>query len=157
RGWQDQLLARGRRLGYPSWPRFFTTFCPMFTILGAPTGRIEAMVLREEKLLRHISFVNGRRMGRIAIGALAAALLAAAGCSIARAETFGQIGEAWGEAGTGPGQFHEPSLFGVDPSDGSVYAGDLTAGSPPTHYRVQKFSSTGEFEASAEISRWNND
>ncbi len=95
---------------------------------------------------------------RVILTTLAAvAFLVAVGSPAARAATFGQIGEAWGEAGTGSGQFHEPSLFGVDPSDGSVYAGDLAAGSPAPRYRIQKFSSAGVFEASGEISRWNND
>jgi hypothetical protein len=114
------------------------------------------MVPREEKPLQCFKFVTSRRMTKhVVLATLAAvAFLVAIGSSTARAETFGQIGEAWGEPGSGPGQFFDPAMFGVDPSDGSVYAGDLT--SDLLHYRIQKFSSTGEFEASVEIPRWFN-
>ncbi len=81
----------------------------------------------------------------------AAALFAPA----AGAETFGQIGTAWGSPGTGNGQFRNPGLFGVDPEDGSVYAGDI-AGATGTSYRIQKFTGSGEFKASALIPRFDD-
>jgi len=69
----------------------------------------------------------------------------------ARAATFGQLGEAWGKAGTGSGQFFKPGTFGVDPSSGEVYAGDIN--STGANYRIQRFSESGTLEASLEFSR----
>jgi hypothetical protein len=90
----------------------------------------------------------------IALAALAAAaLLACALASPADAVSFGQI-EAWGGAGTGPSEFHEPAecaLFGADPVDGSVYVGDLSADQQSC--RLQKLSPKGEFEGSVAIPR----
>ncbi len=85
--------------------------------------------------------------------AVVGAILLAAGTFVASADatTFGQIGEGWGSPGGGAGQFSNPAMFGVDPSDGSVYAGDVT--SDGKYYRIQKFSGSGEFEASVEIPR----
>jgi hypothetical protein len=85
----------------------------------------------------------------VAVGAmsLAAGVLTAS----AGATTSGQIGETWGSPGTGAGQFFNPAMLGVNPSDGSVYTGDVT--SDGKHYRIQKFSGSGEFEASVEIPR----
>ncbi len=72
----------------------------------------------------------------------------------AKAATYGQIGEAWGSVGTGKGQLKEPTVYGVDPVDGSVYIGDTVsaATSPSPVYRLQKFSSEGTLEASTELS-----
>jgi Divergent InlB B-repeat domain/PKD domain len=72
----------------------------------------------------------------------------------ASAETFGQIGEGWGTFGSASSQFFSPAMFGVDPNDGSVYAGDITPDG--SHVRIQKLSSEGEFEASVEVPRWFN-
>ncbi len=69
----------------------------------------------------------------------------------ANAATFGQLGETWGKAGTGAGQFFEPGTFGVDPQTGDVYAGDMN--SSGTVYRIQKFTKTGELKAAVEFSR----
>lgn len=69
----------------------------------------------------------------------------------ARAATFGQLGEAWGKAGTGAGQFFEPGTFGVDPQTGDVYAGDMS--SSGAVYRIQKFTKAGELKAAVEFSR----
>jgi hypothetical protein len=69
----------------------------------------------------------------------------------ARSAGAGQIGEAWGEVGTGNGKFFNPALFGVDASDGSVYAGDVTADNQ--NYRIQKFTSSGTFKASVLVPR----
>jgi PKD domain len=69
----------------------------------------------------------------------------------ATATTFGQIGEAWGSPGSGAGQFFSPAMLGADPGDGSVYAGDVTPDGK--HYRIQKLSDSGEFEAAVEIPR----
>ncbi|HEY4780056.1 MAG TPA: PKD domain-containing protein [Solirubrobacterales bacterium] len=78
-------------------------------------------------------------------------LTAGALTSSADAATSGQIGEAWGSPGGSTGQFFDPAMLGVDPSDGSVYAGDVTPDNQ--HYRIQKFSGNGQFEALVEIPR----
>src|SRR5262245_7754325 len=85
----------------------------------------------------------------LALLALAFAIGALAGS--AQAATFGQIGEPFGNKGVEPGQFHRPGLFGVDPVDGSVYAGDITA--DENNYRIQKFSAAGKLEATALVPR----
>jgi len=69
----------------------------------------------------------------------------------AGAATFGQLGEAWGKAGTGSGQFFKPGTFGVDPESGDVYAGDVN--STATNYRIQRFGKSGEFKALLEFPR----
>jgi hypothetical protein len=69
----------------------------------------------------------------------------------ARAATFGELGEAWGKAGSGAGQFFKPGIFGVDPQTGNVYAGDTNAAG--TNFRIQMFTETGELKASVEFSR----
>jgi PKD repeat protein len=83
------------------------------------------------------------------------ALLLAVLAPAAGAKAPGQIGTAWGEFGTGKAQFNNPGMFGVDPVDGSVFAGDVTSGG--TRYRVQKLTGAGEFKASVEVPRWFND
>ena len=88
----------------------------------------------------------------------ARSLAAAAGVATVLAAVFaspvaaasGQIGEAWGKAGSGTGAFVTPGMLGVDPSDGSVYTGEEKDAS---HYRIQKFTSSGEFKASVEVPR----
>jgi hypothetical protein len=69
----------------------------------------------------------------------------------AHASEAGQVGEAWGEAGTANGRFFSPGLLGVDQGDGSVFAGDVTADNQ--NYRIQKFTSSGTFEASVLVPR----
>jgi Divergent InlB B-repeat domain/PKD domain len=86
-----------------------------------------------------------------AIAILIVTLVAAAPAGAA----FGQIGSGWGEFGSGKAEFDNPGLFGVDPTDGSVFAGDITADS--NHYRIQKLSGEGAFKASVEVPRWLND
>jgi hypothetical protein len=70
------------------------------------------------------------------------------------AESFGQIGEAWGSFGTTAGKFREGEvgMVGVDPVDGSVYVGDVAGNNK--NYRVQKFSAEGTLLAATEISRF---
>ena len=75
----------------------------------------------------------------------------AAGGTLAQAAVFGELGEAWGKAGTGAAQFFKPGTFGVDPQTGDVYAGDMN--SAGTVYRIQKFTKTGELKAAVEFSR----
>lgn len=77
-------------------------------------------------------------------------VLAAMGAS-ASAATFGELGEAWGKAGSGAGQFFKPGFFGVDPQTGNVYAGDTNAAG--TNFRIQMFTKTGELQASVEFSK----
>ncbi len=99
---------------------------------------------------------HGSRISRAAVRNLPAVILvlglmlATAGAS-AHAATFGELGEAWGKAGTGAGQFFKPGTFGVDPQTGDVYAGDMN--SPGTVYRIQKFTKAGELQAAVEIPR----
>jgi hypothetical protein len=69
----------------------------------------------------------------------------------ARAAAFGELGEAWGKAGSGAGQFFKPGVFGVDPQTGNVYAGDTNAAG--TNFRIQMFTETGELKASVEFSK----
>ena len=84
----------------------------------------------------------------ILVGAITTALAMTPGASAA---TFGQLGETWGKAGTGAGQFFKPGTFGVDPVSGDVYAGDMN--SSGSNYRIQRFGKTGELEAAVEFSR----
>ncbi|HEY2055484.1 MAG TPA: PKD domain-containing protein [Solirubrobacterales bacterium] len=77
-------------------------------------------------------------------------VLGASGSS-AHAAGYGQIGEPWGTTGTGVGQLNLATAYGVDPVDGSVYIGDTQPGEPVPGYRLQKFTSGGTFEASAEL------
>jgi hypothetical protein len=88
--------------------------------------------------------------------ALIGLALLGGGGSPAGAATFGQIGEPWGTIGTGAGQIKNPTMFGVDPVDGSVYIGDTPPGEPPPAYRLQKFSSEGTFEAAVELPAYLN-
>jgi DNA-binding beta-propeller fold protein YncE len=88
--------------------------------------------------------------GPIALSALFAAGAAAKG--------GGQVGEGFGSAGVGNGQFFNPALLGVDSADGTLYTGDLVGGataeiSEATNYRIQQLTASGEFKASAEIKR----
>jgi Divergent InlB B-repeat domain/PKD domain len=103
---------------------------------------------------RNMRLRAGSRRATVAIAAALACLLVVVGAAPAGA-AFGQIGSGWGAFGTGKAQFNNPGLFGVDPVDGSVYAGDVTADGD--HYRIQKLSETGTFEASVEVPRWFND
>jgi hypothetical protein len=99
---------------------------------------------------------RGSIFGRWALTLVAlVALLLIALAPAANAQAPGQVGKAWGEFGTGKAQFNNPGIFGVDPVDGSVYAGDVTSGG--TRYRLQKLSAEGEFKASVEVPRWLND
>jgi hypothetical protein len=98
-----------------------------------------------------------RRSGAtITLAALVLGLLIAVSSSGSHADAaaYGQIGEPWGSVGTGKGQFTEPTVFGVDPVDGSTYVGDTVsgAGTASPLYRLQRFSSQGTLEASAELS-----
>jgi hypothetical protein len=99
---------------------------------------------------------HGSRISRAAVRNVPAVILllgftlATVGTS-AHAATFGELGEAWGKAGTGSGQFFKPGTFGVDPQTGDVYAGDMN--SSGSVYRIQKFTKTGELKAAVEFSR----
>jgi hypothetical protein len=117
------------------------------------------MVPTGERVPPCFKIVKARRIVRVAFSVclLGFVVLCSYGSSTASAAVFGQIGEAWGEKGEEPDQFREPTLFGVDPVDGSVYSGDVTKGAKPLKYRLQKFSPSGGFEAAAELQRWVND
>ncbi|HET7484629.1 MAG TPA: PKD domain-containing protein [Solirubrobacterales bacterium] len=94
------------------------------------------------------------REGRVFTRAIAAAAImavsfaTAAFCSAAGATTFGQVG-AWGTPGSAAGQLFDPGMLGVDPEDGSVYTGEETP--DEEHFRVQKFTASGEFKAKVEL------
>ena len=90
------------------------------------------------------------RLLAAAIGAVSAIMAVSAGPAGA-AVSGGQIGEAWGKAGGTAGKFVSPGMLGVDTSDGSVYVGEELE--DLTHFRLQKFTSGGEFKASVEIPR----
>ncbi|HVW45852.1 MAG TPA: PKD domain-containing protein, partial [Solirubrobacterales bacterium] len=67
--------------------------------------------------------------------------------------------ESWGTYGLGQGQYANATMFGVDPSDGSVYVGDMTekvGGGEGVResFRIQKFSANGTFQASVLIPRF---
>ena len=81
---------------------------------------------------------------------LAAALVAKP--QLAQAEVSGQL-EAWGNVsfGSNPGELFNPSSFGVDPVDGSVYI--LSSNLEGSESRVDKFSASGTLEGSASIPR----
>ncbi len=96
-----------------------------------------------------------KRSVAIAVVAILATLVAAMVGATPAGAAFGQIGSGWGEFGTGKAQFNNPGMFGVDPVDGSVFAGDITADG--NHYRIQKLSEGGAFKASVEVPRWLND
>jgi DNA-binding beta-propeller fold protein YncE len=110
------------------------------------------------KISHAMNRISGRGVGKVGArkvlvtlalsASLTATLLSA---TSGDAATYGQIGEAWGKAGTGAGQFFKPGTFGVDPSGGDVYAGDMN--SAATNYRIQRFSATGELKASTEFPR----
>ena len=70
------------------------------------------------------------------------------------AETIGQIGEPWGSLGTTAGKFHQEwtGMFGVDPVDGSIFAGDINANFK--QYRIQKFDPEGTLVGTAEIAAY---
>jgi hypothetical protein len=92
------------------------------------------------------------RLAHLALAIFAALLTFVAGAETAPAQTLGQIGAAWGTAGTGAAQFFNPAMLGVDPDTGSVYTGDVAA--DKASYRIQKLSASGDFEASVAIPRW---
>jgi len=92
----------------------------------------------------------------VTVGALVA--LAGFLTSNAGADGFGQLA-GWGELGTGDFATETPtqlfgesgSAFGVDPSTGDVYV--LDSNTALNEYRLQKFTSSGTFIASAKIPR----
>ncbi|MGV1048315.1 MAG: substrate-binding domain-containing protein [Solirubrobacterales bacterium] len=88
---------------------------------------------------------------RLTLGVLVAIFgLVGALASSAAAKGGGQL-ESWGTKGTAAGQFFNPGMLGVDPSDGTVYSGDLSA--DKQSYRIQQFSPSGELKASATTPR----
>jgi Divergent InlB B-repeat domain/PKD domain len=91
----------------------------------------------------------GARLARLLAVIGAVSLAAAALAAPAGAETFGQIGAAWGTPGSGSGQLFNPAMLGVDSSDGSVYSGEEMPDGK--HFRIQKFSSAGVFKAKVEL------
>ncbi|HXB65506.1 MAG TPA: hypothetical protein VNV42_11600 [Solirubrobacteraceae bacterium] len=83
-------------------------------------------------------------------------LMTTATATVARADSYGEIGHPFGERGTGPGQFKSiPSTtvgFGVDPADNnSVYVVD-SPNLEKNEYRIQKFSANAKGEYGFEAS-----
>ncbi len=117
----------------------------MFTFLRPPAVTLESMMARTERL--------GSLLAGLALA------LALAWAQPASAAPYGQL-ESWGKFGTGAGEFSSPLMAGVDPSDGSLYVGDLTKESAATedreYYRIQKLSPSGTPLASVEIPRYSN-
>ena len=89
-------------------------------------------------------------VSRLMTTAVFAVLGIAIFASAAAAKGGGQL-ESWGTKGSAEGQLFNPGMFGVDPSNGTVYTGDLS--SDKKNFRVQQFSPTGEFKASVAIPR----
>jgi hypothetical protein len=94
---------------------------------------------------------TSRRLLLLALTGLA--LLAAATMASSANASYGEIGKPFGSLGKKSGQFtwsNTVHALGVDPTDNSVYVGDEpAAGSEGSStYRIQKFSSKGQFEAS---------
>src|SRR5262249_10106171 len=101
-----------------------------------------------------ISFGRRRLATLFASMLLSLGLLAVAAPSSFAA--FGQL-ESWGSFGFGNAQFADPVMIGVDTSDGSVFAGDMTkenATNDREFLRIQKLSATGTFLAKVEIPRY---
>src|SRR5262245_50870060 len=92
----------------------------------------------------------GRRAAALAAIVVVSAVTAAY-ANPAGTAASGQIGEAFGKPGSATAQFVTPGMLGVDTSDGSIYTGEAK---DETHYRIQKFTSSGEFKASVEVSRF---
>ncbi|MCZ6653625.1 MAG: 6-bladed beta-propeller [Planctomycetota bacterium] len=74
---------------------------------------------------------------------IAPCLLVASGCERASAKTTSTTSFSFGSHGTGPGQFAQPRAIAASP-DGKVFVIDRTG-------RVQRFTSTGEYEHSWEM------
>jgi hypothetical protein len=98
-----------------------------------------------------------RRTLPIFLAVLAALVLVAAPGAAA---PVGNL-ESWGTYGLGAGQFANATMFGVDPSDGSVYVGDMTekvggGEGVRENFRIQKFSAGGTFQASVLVPRFSD-
>lgn len=96
---------------------------------------------------------NNRRSLLLLALAFALAPAASAFCAAAYG-AYGELGKPFGEQGTKKGQFTITSdvhALGVDPTDNSVYVGDepKEGNESAAEYRIQKFSSSGTFIASA--------
>ncbi len=121
------------------------------SLVGEGATRAVTERVREHRAL------GGRALGVLA--AVAALLALAFAAAPASAAPYGQL-ESWGKFGTGAGEFSSPLMAGVDPSDGSLYVGDLTKESAATedreYYRIQKLDPTGTPLASVEIPRYSN-
>jgi PKD domain-containing protein len=125
----------------------------MFTSLIQRLASLLAMTV--EGRAQRPGQVAGQARMRIGIALLLLALLSTTGALLARgagAETFGQVGDPLGGPGTGNGQFFNPGAFGVDPTDGSIYAGDETENGQS--YRIQKLTEGGAFKGSVLIPRF---
>ena len=99
------------------------------------------------------SLSNNRRSLLPLMLTLVAALAASVFCATAYG-TYGDLGKPFGEKGKKSGQFTITSdvhALGVDPTDNSVYVGDepKEGDESAAEYRIQKFSSSGKFIASA--------
>jgi Divergent InlB B-repeat domain/IPT/TIG domain len=91
--------------------------------------------------------------GRLAIALALSCLAILAAVLAPRHADAGVAGlqTTFGEFGTEPGQLSNPKTLGVDIVDGSVFVGGNTPDS--STYRVQKFSSTGQFEGEVALPR----
>ena len=106
----------------------------------------------ERKLVR-----SGALARRLGAALLAVTALLALQAAPAAALGGGQIGESFGTPGVGNGQFFNPLMFGADPVDGTLYAGDYNGtveATEATDFRIQQFSASGEFKASTTVKRF---
>jgi ABC-type phosphate transport system substrate-binding protein len=114
-----------------------------------------------------IAIGKGAGMNRSSVGSgviarllglslLALAVLLALYAQSASAIGGGQIGTSFGTPGVGNGQFFNPAMFGADPVDGTLYTGDYNGvvETKTSNFRIQQLSPSGEFKASAEIVRY---
>jgi ABC-type phosphate transport system substrate-binding protein len=109
------------------------------------------VVGRHRSRCTEVSRKRRRRLLPLATIAAFALLLAALVASSANA-AVGQT-ESWGKFGFGAAaEFSNPSMVGVDQSDGSVFVGDESE--DHTAYRVQKLSPSGTVLGSATIPRY---
>ena len=91
--------------------------------------------------------------GRLAIALALSCLAILAAVLAPRHADAGVAGlqATFGEFGTEPGQLSNPKTLGVDSVDGSVFVGGNTLDAET--YRVQKFSSTGQYEGEVALPR----
>src|SRR5262245_7866633 len=105
----------------------------MFTSIRTGSETIERSMRATGEGKRMKSWSLTRWLSTAVVAVLGLTIFASA----AVAKGGGQL-ESWGAKGTGNGQFLLPGMIGVDPSNGTVYTGDITSGK--ANYRIQQLS-----------------